>query len=256
MIFFFFYKLSLIFDSYRNKTGKISFECEFKTLDNFEFWGFVNFFLIKVKENYLYQLLVVKIQNPENQSQNSNNRTQSKSNGSGSDSGSAGNSSGGIRKNNIKKAANFSTIFLSDGETEENFDDEITSMKESVRSLSNTKFEQKIIDKINLIEVLFENALETKNAEILYSIECLKNERAIQRRKYNELETLLQRRLTGLETEKMTMKNMSCHFSVLDQKKKLSTKLLKQYLEINDKIMKIFSSKTNEELNEIEKTLN
>ncbi|KAJ3441827.1 hypothetical protein M0812_13845 [Anaeramoeba flamelloides] len=225
-------------------------------MDNFTFWGHVNFFLIRVNNNYLYQLLVKKIQNPENQSQKSLNNSQFKSIGSESDGGSSGRVSSGIRKNNIKKASNFSTIFLSDGEAEEDFDDEITSMKDSTRSLSNSKFEQKIIDKINLIEVLFENTLETKNSEILNAIECLKKERNIQRRKYDELETLLQRRLTGLETEKTTMKSMSFNFSVLDQKKKLSKKLLKQYCVINDKIMKVLLSKTNKELQEIEKTLN
>ncbi|KAJ6246971.1 hypothetical protein M0813_02227 [Anaeramoeba flamelloides] len=240
------------------ENGKIAFVCEFKTIDSFRFWANVNFFLLKVGENYLYQILLTKIDNPENMDSNNiksqNNSFISES--YSSEGGSSNYTSSSQRRDGLKKSAKISTIFLSDGEAEEDFDDEITFMKNSVRSLSNTKYEQGLIDKLNKIEIIFENTLETKNAEILNAIDYLKKERTIQRQKYDELETLLQRRLTGLETEKTTMKSMSSDFSILDQKKQISTKLLKQYCKINSQIMKVLLAKTNEELTKIEKTIN
>ncbi|KAJ6227718.1 hypothetical protein M0813_09621 [Anaeramoeba flamelloides] len=237
------------------ESGKIAFVCEFQTIDNFRFWANVNFFLLKVGGNQLYQILLNKIDNPENL--NSNNINSLNNNflteGYSSEGGSSSLSSSKQRRESFKKSAKISTIFLSDGEAEEDFDDEVTFLKNAVRSLSNSKYEQNLIEKLNKIEVIFENTLETKNIEILNAIDYLKKERTIQRQKYDELETLLQRRLTGLETEKTTMKSMSSDYSILDQKKQISTKLLKQYCKINNQIMKVLLAKTNEELTEMEK---
>ncbi|KAJ6236800.1 hypothetical protein M0813_27545 [Anaeramoeba flamelloides] len=218
------------------KATTTEFYCTFVTQNQTTFWGSVFVAVLKFDNNIVYQLVIDQSSKlPEKTTPKSTLHKITK------------------MKSNTKSFSLMSTTSLSDNEVEESFDDEVSSLKRLIRTLNNKMVEISLFKGIKGIETLFETFMIEKNNQIRNQIHQLKTIREKQTEQYSSLEKLLQRRLTGLQSEKKILSSLLLEQELLEQKLEMAKKTLKRHIVEEEACLQCIEAKNEEDVVKIQK---
>eukprot|EP01156_Anaeramoeba_ignava_P023450 Anaeramoba_ignava/c21556_g4_i1.p1 GENE.c21556_g4_i1~~c21556_g4_i1.p1 ORF type:complete len:121 (-),score=41.35 c21556_g4_i1:182-544(-) len=110
----------------------------------------------------------------------------------------------------------------------------------SVRSSEDPELELKVVNYLNRIHNLCFNWISNKNLEIQNLSEKIQVERQSFRKKYQQLESHLQRRLDGYETERDVKKNVSNENQELKEKLDNLTQIIQEQFQVTEKLYKFY----------------
>ncbi|KAJ5078054.1 hypothetical protein M0811_05311 [Anaeramoeba ignava] len=131
-------------------------------------------------------------------------------------------------------------ISIEDQDLEDTIDTQIDEIKMSVRSSEDPELELKVVNYLNRIHNLCFNWISNKNLEIQNLSEKIQVERQSFRKKYQQLESHLQRRLDGYETERDVKKNVSNENQELKEKLDNLTQIIQEQFQVTEKLYKFY----------------
>ncbi|KAJ6253550.1 hypothetical protein M0813_12963 [Anaeramoeba flamelloides] len=208
-----------IFSPMKNgKSNDVSYVCLQKTIDKLEFYAFVYATKKILNLEHCYQLVFKKTDNPnkENMSDLSSIKI------SLDETTTEGETDSQFEEDNI----------------EEKFSKEIETIKQIINQTSDETFKNNFMKHLENSINIFDELVNKKNEKIDHFNEKLKSERKKYKTKYENLESHLQRRMDGLESEKNTKKGlMRKNMQLRNQVNKL-TKLMENQQETSKLIKK------------------
>ncbi|KAJ3431390.1 kinetochore protein ndc80 [Anaeramoeba flamelloides] len=223
------------------------------TADGYEFWALVYISVIQIEEKLSFQLILKQTNNKLNSSTNSLPNVDSQLlEGNLSTSGSDFSfSSPTFSPRNeppiLKKKINIS---ISDDEVEDEMDDIISSIKFLTRSFNDSDMEQSIIGKMNKLTNSIDYLIQQKNEKITNLINEIKNDRLKHKKKYDQLEESLSRRITGVQNIKSQTKKSKNEYELMVSKMNEFIKLFESHQEIVKKMENCLNA---ENISEIQK---
>ncbi|KAJ5076067.1 hypothetical protein M0811_06929 [Anaeramoeba ignava] len=133
-------------------------------------------------------------------------------------------------------------ISLEDQDLEDTLENKIDEIKMTVRSSDDPDIELRIVKVLNSLHNLSTNWLSSKNTEIQKLSEKIQIERQSFRKKYQQLESHLQRRLDGYETERDVKKNVVSENKELKEKFHFLIKLIRDQFQVTEKLYSFYRS--------------
>ncbi|KAJ6252382.1 hypothetical protein M0813_14234 [Anaeramoeba flamelloides] len=199
------------------------FVCNFKTKDSTTFWGSVFVLKLRYQKEILFQLVILKIDQPEIFFESS--KTDLKT----------------FLQQEKEEPKPF---FFEDFDMEEKFEKENNAMKILSRSLIKNPIFVNLYKKIAALETSFQNEINDKNLEIQKMIQLVHKKRNVHKDKIQTLEIHLERRINEFESEKKTFDKLESDNKLYNSKLEVLKMLLMNHSEEKNRTLNILKSKT------------